>query len=109
MNIALLAHDNKRKLMENICIAYRHILSKHTLYATGTTGRLVEEAVNLTVHKYHAGSLGGVEQLGNQIASNDIDLVIFLRDPSSPKSYDPSVNNIIRLCDAHNIYVYEQQ
>ena len=54
MNIALIAHDNKKKLMENLCIAYRHILSKHTLYATGTTGRLVEEAANITVHKYLA-------------------------------------------------------
>ena len=76
MNIALIAHDNKKKLMENLCIAYRHILTKHTLYATGTTGRLVEEAANLSVHKYLAGHLGGEQQLGSQVASNDIDLVI---------------------------------
>ena len=54
MNIALIAHDNKKKLMENLCIAYRHILCKHNLFATGTTGRLVEETANLTVHKYLA-------------------------------------------------------
>ena len=47
MNIGLIAHDNKKKLMENLCIAYRHILCKHDIYATGTTGRLVEEAANL--------------------------------------------------------------
>jgi len=105
VNIALVAHDNKKKLMENICIAYRHILSKHGLFATGTTGRLVEEAANLTVHKYLAGPLGGEEQLGNQISNNDIDLVIFLRDPVSPKNYEPNVNSIIRLCDVHNIPV----
>ena len=52
MNIGLIAHDNKKKLMENLCIAYRHILCKHDIYATGTTGRLVEEAANLVVHKY---------------------------------------------------------
>ncbi len=103
MNIALIAHDNKKKLMENLCIAYRHILSKHTLYATGTTGRLVEEAANLSVHKYLAGPLGGEQQLGSQVASNDIDLVIFLRDPVSQKSYEPSINGILRLCDLHNI------
>ena len=103
MNIALIAHDNKKKLMENLCIAYRHILSKHTLYATGTTGRLVEEAANITVHKYLAGPLGGEQQLGSQVASNDIDLVIFLRDPVSQKSYEPSINSILRLCDIHNI------
>ena len=103
MNIALIAHDNKKKLMENLCIAYRHILSKHTLYATGTTGRLVEEAANITVHKYLAGPLGGEQQLGSQVASNDRDLVIFLRDPVTQKSYEPSINSILRLCDIHNI------
>jgi len=103
MNIALIAHDNKKKLMENLCIAYRHILVKHSLYATGTTGRLVEEAANLPVHKYLAGPLGGEQQLGSQVASNDIDLVIFLRDPVSQKSYEPNINSILRLCDIHNI------
>ncbi len=103
MNIALIAHDNKKKLMENLCIAYRHILTKHTLYATGTTGRLVEEAANLSVHKYLAGHLGGEQQLGSQVANNDIDLVIFLRDPVAPKNYEPNINSILRLCDLHNI------
>lgn len=103
MNIALIAHDNKKKLMENLCIAYRHILNKHTLYATGTTGNLVEAATNLSVHKYLAGHLGGEQQLGSQVANNDIDLVIFLRDPVAPKSYEPNINGILRLCDVHNI------
>lgn len=103
MNIALIAHDNKKKLMENLCIAYRHILNKHTLFATGTTGRLVEDAANLSVHKYLAGHLGGEQQLGSQVANNDIDVVIFLRDPVAPKSYEPNINGILRLCDVHNI------
>ena len=89
--------------MENLCIAYRHILTKHTLYATGTTGRLVEEAANLSVHKYLAGHLGGEQQLGSQVANNDIDLVIFLRDPVAPKNYERNINSILRLCDLHNI------
>ena len=103
MNIALIAHDNKKKLMENLCIAYRHILCKHNLFATGTTGRLIEETANLSVHKYLAGHLGGEQQLGAQVASNDIDIVIFLRDPVSPKNYEPDINSILRLCDVHNI------
>ena len=103
MNIALVAHDNKKKLMENLCIAYRHILMKHNLYATGTTGRLVESASNLPVHKYLAGPLGGEQQLGNQVANNDIDLVIFLRDPVSANHYEPDINSLLRLCDLHNI------
>ena len=68
MNIGLIAHDSKKTLMQNFCIAYRGILSKHELYATGTTGRLIEEVTNLSIHKYLAGPLGGKQQLGAQIA-----------------------------------------
>lgn len=103
MNIGLIAHNSKKKLMQNFCIAYRAILSKHTLYATGTTGRLIEEVTNLNVHKYLAGHLGGEQQLGSQVEHNEIDLVIFLRDPSAVNSHEPDVNNIFRLCDMHNI------
>ncbi len=103
MNVALIAHDAKKKLMQNLCIAYRGILSKNDLFATGTTARLVEEATGLNVHKYLAGHLGGTQQLGAQIEQNQIDLVIFLRDPLTVKSNEPDVNNIVRLCDAHNI------
>ena len=105
MNIGLIAHDAKKKLMQNFCVAYRGILAKHTRFATGTTGRLVEEVTNLTVHKYLAGHLGGEQQLGAQIEDNDLDLVIFLRDPLQPKPHEPNVGNVLRLCDIHNIPV----
>ena len=105
MNIGLIAHDAKKKLMQNFCVAYRGILAKHTLFATGTTGRLVEEVTNLTVHKYLAGHLGGEQQLGAQIEDNDLDRVIFLRDPLQPKPHEPNVSNVLRLCDVHNIPV----
>lgn len=103
MNIGLIAHDAKKKLMQNFCIAYRGILSRHSLYATGTTGRLIEEVTNLNVHKYLAGHLGGEQQLGAQIEHNQIDLVIFLRDPLVMNSHEPDINNVLRLCDMHNI------
>ena len=103
MNIGLIAHDNKKKLMENLCIAYRHILCKHDIYATGTTGRLVEEATGLPVQKDLSARLGGEQQMGAQIANNDVDLMIFLRDPISPHSYESQVNSILHLCDMHNI------
>ena len=103
MNIALIAHDAKKKLMQNFCIAYRGILSKNELYATGTTGRLIEEVTNLNIHKYLAGHLGGEQQIGAQIEHNEIDLVIFLRDPLAPKAHEPDVSNVMRLCDMHNI------
>lgn len=103
MNIGLIAHDNKKKLMQNFCIAYRTLLAKHELYATGTTGRLIEEVTNLNVHKYLAGHLGGTQQLGSQIEHNMIDMVIFLRDPQKPKKHEPEIFDILRLCDIHNI------
>ena len=103
MNIGLIAHDSKKKLMQNFCIAYRMILSKNTQKTTRTTGRVVEEVTNLNVHKYLAGHLGGMQQLGSQIEHNQMDLVIFLRDPLSPKTHEPDVNSIVRLCDMHNI------
>ncbi|MCI5936291.1 MAG: methylglyoxal synthase [Lachnospiraceae bacterium] len=103
MNIGLIAHDSKKKLMQNFCIAYRGILNKNTLYATGTTGRLIEEVANLSIHKYLAGPLGGDQQMGAQIENNELDLVIFLREPLSPKSHEPDVSNVVRLCDMHNI------
>ena len=103
MNIGLVAHDSKKKLMQNFCIAYRGILSKNDLYSTGTTGRLIEEVTNLSVHKYLAGHLGGTQQLAAQIEHNEIDLVIFLRDPLTAKSHEPDVNKAVRLCDIHNV------
>ena len=98
-----IAHDAKKKLMQNFCIAYKGILSKNSLFATGTTGRLIEEVTNLTIYKYLAGHLGGEQQLCAQIESNDIDLVIFLQDPLAPKLQEPGVNNVMRLCDMYNI------
>ncbi len=103
MDIALIAHDAKKKLMQNFCIAYHGILSKHELFATGTTGRLIEEVTNLNIHKYLAGHLGGEQQIGAQLEQNQIDLVIFLRDPLTPSSHEPQGDNIMRLCDTYNI------
>ncbi len=104
MNIGLIAHDAKKKLMQNFCIAYRGILVKHELYATETTGRLIEDAANLPLHKYLSGLLGGEQQIAAQIESDAMDLVIFLRDPDSIDVNEESVHqSIVRLCDIHNI------
>ena len=105
MNIGLVAHDAKKKLMQNFCIAYRGILSKNDLYATGTTGRLIEEVTNLSVHKYLPGHLGGSQQVQAQIENNEMDLLIFLRDPLSAKSHEPSISDIVRMCDSYNVPV----
>lgn len=103
MNIGFIAHDAKKTLMQNLCVAYRSIFSKHQLYATGTTGRMIEEACGLNVHKYLAGHVGGVQQLVVQIEQNDIDLLIFLCDPLTPKRHEPDARHLIHICDMHSI------
>ena len=103
MNIGLVAHDSKKKLMQNFCIAYRGILAKNELFATGTTGRLIEEVANLQIHKYLAGHLGGSQQLGAQIEHNEIDLVIFFFFFLKEKSHETDVNSMVRLCEEFNI------
>ena len=103
MNIGLIAHDSKKVLMQNLCIAYRGIFAKNSLYATNTTGRLVEEVTGLNVTKYLSGHLGGVQQLAAQIEQNQMDMMIFLRDPLQPKKQDPDIKNIVRLCDTYNV------
>jgi len=103
MNIGLVAHDARKKLMQNFCIAYQGILNKHHLFATATTGQLVESVTNLNIHKYLAGHLGGQQQIGAQIEQNEMDLLIFFRDPLTPLSHEPDVNNIVKLCDIYNI------
>ncbi len=103
MNVGLIAHDSKKKLMQNFCIAYRGILSKHELYATGTTGLLIEEVTNLRIHKFLPGETGGARQLASQIEQGNLDMVIFLRDPLHVKAEEPEVNSVVRLCDSYNI------
>ena len=103
MNVGLIAHDSKKKLMQNFCIAYRGILSKHELYATGTTGLLIEEVTNLRIHKFLPGETGGARQLASQIEQGNLDMVIFLRDPLHVKAQEPEVNSIVRLCYSYNI------
>ncbi len=105
MNIALIAHDSKKELMVQFCIAYSGILSRHNLCATGTTGRFVTEATGLNIFKFLSGSQGGDQQIGARIACNEIDLLIFMRDPNNHGKNEPDVSNILRLCDVHNIPV----
>ena len=105
MNIALIAHDSKKELMTQFCIAYCGILSKHSLCATGTTGKVVSEATGLQIEKYLSGSQGGDQQIGSRIACDEIDVLLLFRDPISPNPGEPNENNILRLCDVHNIPV----
>ncbi len=102
MNIALLSHDNKKELMVQFCIAYCGILSKHTVCATNTTGRLVAEATGLPVHLFLSHAHGGSQQVGARIAYNEIDMVIFFSDPKTME-HDPDLHYIASLCDQYNV------
>lgn len=102
MNIALMAHDRKKELMVQFCIAYCGILAGHSICATNTTGRLVAEATGLPITLYMSCNQGGAQQIGARIAYNELDLVLFLSDPSGNEPRD-MVWEIERLCDQHNI------
>mgnify|MGYP002774252262 FL=1 len=103
MNIALIAHDKKKELMVQFCIAYKGILEKHVLFATGTTGKLIIEGTGLNVYRFLSGPQGGDQQIGARIAYNEIDLVLFFRDPLCAEGYEPDVFSLLRLCDLQNI------
>ena len=105
MNIALIAHDSKKELMVQFCIAYSGILSQHNICATGTTGKLVAEATGLRIFRFLSGEQGGDQQIAARIACNEIDLLLFLRDPLTMKAGEPDEANLIRLCDVHSIPV----
>ena len=102
MNIALMAHDNKKELMVQFCTAYAGILSRHTLCATSVTGKMVSEASGLPIHLFMARIHGGAEQIGARIAYNEIDMVLCFDDPNQ-KTADEDVTYISRLCDQNNI------
>ena len=102
MNIALLAHDKKKELMIQFCIAYCGIMAGHDICATSTTGRLVAEATGLPVTRYLSCSQGGNQQIAVRIAYNEIDLVLFFCDPDEPGG-QAYLNEIARLCDRYSI------
>ena len=102
MNIALMAHDNKKDLMVQFCTAYAGILSKHTICATNITGKMVAEATGLPIHLFLARVHGGAEQIGARIAYNEIDMVLFFNDPQSG-DLDADLKYITNLCDQYNV------
>jgi len=103
MNIALIAHDKKKSDMTSLAVRFKDILSKHTLYATGTTGTLIMGETGLAINRMKSGPLGGDQQIGAMIAANELDLIIFLRDPLTAQPHEPDVSALLRLCDVQNI------
>lgn len=105
MNIALIAHDRMKDQLVNFVIAYEPLFQSETLVATGTTGLRIMEATSLTVHRVLSGPYGGDQQIGARIAEEQMDLVIFLRDPLTAQPHEPDITALLRLCDVHNIPV----
>ena len=106
MNIAFLAHDKKKELMVQFCTAYKSILSKHNLYATATTGRLIIDNTGLDVTLLLSHKQGGHQQINARISYNEIDLVLLFTDPNTIDPWDDSqILETIRHCDKHNVPV----
>lgn len=103
MNIALIAHDKKKPTMVDFTVAYTHILKKHNLFATGTTGTKIQEATGLDIHRFQSGPLGGDQQIGARIANNEMDLVLFFRDPLTAQPHEPDIIALMRLCDVYQV------
>jgi len=103
MRIALIAHDKKKDDMIDFAKRYKDVLSEHELYATGTTGKLINELIGLNVNRFLSGPLGGDQQIGARLAQGEMDFIIFLRDPLTAQPHEPDVTALIRLCDVHCI------
>src|SRR5699024_12279929 len=105
MNIGLIAQDKKKEAIIQFSIAYKEVLANHQLHATGTTGTKIEEATGLSVHNFQSGPIGGDQQIGAIVATNEIDMIIFLRDPLTALPHEPDVSALMRLCVVTHITI----
>lgn len=103
MRVALIAHDKKKDSMIKLAIKYEGVLKEHELFATGTTGKLIMENTNLQIKRTKSGPLGGDQQIGSMVAEQQLDLVVFLRDPLTAQPHEPDVTALLRLCDVFSI------
>jgi methylglyoxal synthase len=103
MEIALIAHDKKKEEMIKLIKENKDLFSRHSLIATGTTGKMIKDKTGLAVECLMSGPLGGDQQIGSRIAAGEVDLVIFLRDPLTAQPHEPDISALIRICDVHDI------
>jgi len=103
MEIAIIAHDMKKELMTQFCIAYCGILSKHNLCATSITAKFISEATGLHIERLLTGEHGGEQQIASRIAYNEIDVLLYFRDTRQKDFYDENDHELLRLCDYYNI------
>jgi len=102
-NIALIAHDSKKRDLIDWCLVHRSKLVKHNLCGTGTTARMITDKAGLTVKGYNSGPLGGDQQIGAKIVEGLIDLVIFFSDPLTAQPHDPDVKALLRIAQVYDI------
>ena len=105
MTIALIAHDSKKELMVQFCIAYCGILTKHRLCATSKTAKYISESTGMQIESLLSGSLGGAEQVTSRIAYNEIDLLLFFRDTNKEGYINSDDIDMLRMCDVYNVPV----
>ena len=105
MEIAIIAHDTKKELMTQFCIAYCGILSKHNLCATSITAKYISDATGLEIEKLMTGEHGGEQQVASRVSYNEIDLLLYFRDTSPKDSFDESEYDLLRMCDMYNVPV----
>ena len=103
MNIALIAHDQKKADIVMLAHEFAEFLRGCHLIATGTTGGRIHDEVGLEVERLLSGPLGGDLQIGARLAVGQVDAVIFLRDPMTPQPHEPDINALVRACDVHNV------
>ena len=102
-NIALIAHDQKKRELIDWCQEHREVLAKHFLCGTGTTARMITDSTGLPVKGYNSGPLGGDQQIGAKIVEGKIDFVIFFSDPLTAQPHDPDVKALLRIAALYNI------
>ena len=105
MEIAIIAHDIKKELMAQFCIAYCGILSKHNLCATAATAKYISEATGLHIDRLMSGEQGGEEQVASRVAYNEIDVLLCFRDTRSTAKFNAAEHELLRMCDTYNIPV----
>jgi methylglyoxal synthase len=101
--VALIAHDDEKPEMIDLVRTYESLLSEFDLVGTGTTGQRISDETDLEIERKQSGPLGGDMQIGGEVAQDEIDAVVFLRDPHTAQPHEPDITALLRICDVHDV------